>query len=86
MFSILFVLRPGWTAVWYALVAQALAWTFGGLMGGDLVSGLLFIAPLGVVVLGSCTPTPSLLRLPGRPSMALLTYALLGRSRPGSTR
>jgi hypothetical protein len=78
VFSILFVLRPGWTAVWYALVAQALAWTFGGLMGGDLVSGLLFIAPLGVVVLGVLHPDPrSLLRLPGRPSVALLTYALL---------
>jgi hypothetical protein len=79
VFSILFVLRPGWTAVWYALVAQALAWTFGGLMGGDLVSGLLFIAPLGVVILAVLHPAPrTLLRLPGRPSVALLTYALLG--------
>jgi hypothetical protein len=73
------VLRPGWTAVWYGLVAQALAWTFGGLMGGDLVSGLLFIAPLGVVVLALLHPAPrSLLSLPGRPSVALLTFALLG--------
>ena len=79
VFAILFVLRPGWTAVWYALVAQALAWTFGGLMGGDLLSGLLFIAPLGVVVLAILHPEPrSLLHLPGRPSIALLTYALLG--------
>jgi hypothetical protein len=79
VFSILFVLRPGWTAVWYALVAQALAWTFGGLMGGDLISGLLFVAPLGVVVLALLHPEPrSLRRLPGRPSIALLTYALLG--------
>lgn len=79
VFSILFVLRPDWTAVWHVLVAQAIAWTFGGLMGGDLVSGLLFIAPLGTVLLAILHPAPrSLLRLPGRPSVALLTYALLG--------
>ena len=79
VFSILFVLRPDWTAVWHVLVAQALAWTFGGLMGGDLVSGLLFIAPLGMVLLAILHPVPrSLLSLPGRPSVALLTYALLG--------
>jgi hypothetical protein len=78
VFAILFVLRPAWTAVFHALVAQALAWTFGGLMGGDLISGLLFIAPLGLVLLAVLHPEPrSLLRLPGRPSVALLTYALL---------
>ncbi|HEX5937476.1 MAG TPA: hypothetical protein VFZ75_07300 [Actinomycetota bacterium] len=79
VFAIMFVLRPAWTAVWYALVAQAFAWLFGGLMGGDFVSGLLFVAPLGVVVLAVLHPDPrSLHRLPGRPSVALLTYALLG--------
>jgi hypothetical protein len=78
VFAILFVLRPAWIAVFHALVAQALAWTFGGLMGGDLISGLLFIAPVGLVVLAVLHPDPrSLLRLPGRPSVALLTYALI---------
>lgn len=78
VFAILFVLRPAWTAVFHCLVAQALAWTIGGLMGGDLFSGLLFIAPLGLVVLTALHPDPrSLLRLPGHPSIALLTYALI---------
>jgi hypothetical protein len=78
VFAIMFVLRPAWTAVFHVLVAQALAWSFGGLMGGDFVSGLLFIAPLGLVVLTALHPDPrSLFRLPGRPSVAMLTYALL---------
>src|SRR5262245_3004878 len=79
VFTILFVLHPAWTAVLHALVAQALAWTIGGLMGGDLISGLLFIAPLGLIILTVLHPDPSwLFRLPGRPSLALLRFALLG--------
>jgi hypothetical protein len=77
-FSIVLVMRPGWTAAWHVLVAQALAWLFGGLMGGDLVSGFYLSGPVGLVILGALHPDPrSLLRLPGRPSVALLTYALL---------
>jgi hypothetical protein len=78
VFSILFVQRPGWTAVFHALVAQAIAWTIGGLMGGDVVTGFYVTAPVGVILLAALHPDPrSLLRLPGRPSVALLIYALL---------
>ena len=78
VFSILFVLHPDWTAVWHVLVAQALAYLFGGLMGGDLISGFWITGVVGLVVLGVLAPDRrSLLRLPGHPSVALLTYALL---------
>jgi hypothetical protein len=78
VFSILFVLRPAWTSAFHVLVAQGLAYLFGGLMGGDLISGIYFPAPIGVAVLAALHPDPrSLFRLPGRPSVALLTYALL---------
>jgi len=78
VFSIVFVLRPTWTAAWHVLVAQALAYLFGGLMGGDLISGFWITGAVGVAILGVLAPDRrSLLRLPGRPSVALLTYALL---------
>jgi hypothetical protein len=79
VFAIVFVMRPSWTAAWHVLVAQALAWLFGGLMGGDLVSGFYVTGVVGLVLLAVLHPDPrSLLRLPGRPSIALLTYALMG--------
>ena len=78
LFSIVFVMRPTWIAAWHVLVAQALAWLFGGLMGGDLVSGFYLTGAVGLVLMGALHPDPrSLLRLPGHPSVALLTYALL---------
>jgi hypothetical protein len=78
VFSIVFVMRPTWTAAWHVLVAQALAWLIGGLMGGDLVSGFYVTGAVGLVLLGVLHPNPrSLLRLPGHPNIALLTYALL---------
>jgi hypothetical protein len=78
VFSIVFVMRPEWTAAWHVLVAQALAYLFGGLMGGDLISGFWITGVIGLVVLGALAPDRrSLLRLPGHPSVALLTYALL---------
>jgi len=78
VFSVVLVLRPGWTAAFHVLVAQAIAWTIGSLMGGDLLSGLYVTAPIGVIALALLHPDPrSLLRLPGRPSIALLAYALL---------
>ena len=78
VFSVILVLRPGWTAAFHVLVAQAIAWTIGSLIGGDFLSGLYVTAPIGVIVLVLLHPDPrSLLRLPGRPSIALLTYALL---------
>jgi hypothetical protein len=78
VFSIAFVMRPGWTAAWHVLVAQAIAYLFGGLMGGDLISGFWITGIVGLVLLGVLAPDPrSLLRLPGHPSVALLTYALL---------
>jgi hypothetical protein len=78
VFSVIFVLRPGWTSAWHVLVAQTLAWLFGGLMGGDVVSGFYITALVGLVALAALHPDPrSLLRLPGRPSISLLTYALL---------
>ena len=79
VFAIVFAMRPSWTAAWHVLVAQALAWLFGGLMGGDLVSGFYVTGIVGLVLLAILHPDPrSLLRLPGRPSVALLTYALMG--------
>lgn len=79
VFAIVFVMRPAWLAAWHVLVAQALAWLVGGLMGGDLISGFWITALVGLVLLGALHPDPrSLLRLPGHPSIPLLTYALLG--------
>ena len=78
VFSIVFVMRPDLTAAWHVLVAQALAYLFGGLMGGDLITGYWITGVVGLVVLGVLAPDRrSLLRLPGHPSVALLTYALL---------
>ena len=78
VFSIVLVLRPAWTSAFHVLVAQALAYLIGGLMGGDLISGVYFTAPLFVAVLALLHPDPaSLFRLPGQPSIALLTYALI---------
>jgi hypothetical protein len=78
VFSIVLVLRPAWTSAFHVLVAQALAYLIGGLMGGDLISGVYVSAPIGVAVLALLHPDPrSLLRLPGRPSIALLIYALI---------
>lgn len=78
VFSIVFVLRPGWLAAWHVLVAQALAFLFGGLMGGDLISGFWITGLVGLLLLGALHAHPrSLLRLPGRPSISLLIYALL---------
>jgi hypothetical protein len=78
VFSIVFVLRPAWTSAFHVLVAQAVAWTIGGLMGGDMISGFYISGPIGVIVLLLLHPEPrSLLRLPGRPSIALMIYAVL---------
>jgi hypothetical protein len=78
VFSIVFVLRPAWTSAFHVLVAQAVAWTIGGLMGGDIISGFYISGPIGVIVLLLLHPDPrSLLRLPGRPSIALMIYAVL---------
>jgi hypothetical protein len=78
LFSILWVMRPDRTAYFHALVAQALAWLFGGLMGGDLITGAYFSGAVGLVVLWILHPDRrSVLRLPGHPSIALLTYGLL---------
>jgi hypothetical protein len=78
VFSIVLVVKPGWTSAWHVLVAQTLAWLFGGLMGGDFISGFYITALVGLVLLGILHPDPrSLMRLPGHPSISLLTYALL---------
>jgi hypothetical protein len=78
VFSIVLVLRPTWTSAFHVLVAQAFAYAIGGLMGGDLISGVYFTGPLFVAVLAALHPDPrSLFRLPGRPSIALLIYALI---------
>jgi hypothetical protein len=78
VFSVVLVLRPGWTSAFHVLVAQAIAWTIGSLVGGDFLSGLYVTAPIGVIVLAVLHPDPrSLLRLPGRPRIALLTFALI---------
>ena len=79
VFSIVFVLQPSWLSAWHVLVAQTVAWLIGGLMGGDLFSGFYITAVLGLVLLAVLHPDPrSLLRLPGRPSIPLMIYALLG--------
>jgi hypothetical protein len=79
VFSILWVTRPDRTGYFHALVAQALAWLIGGLMGGDLFTGLYITGVVGLAILWFLHPDRrSVLRLPGHPSVALLTYALLG--------
>jgi hypothetical protein len=78
VFSIVLVMRPGWTSAFHVLVAQAIAWTIGGLMGGDIVSGFYISGPIGVIVLLLLHPDPrSLLQLPGRPSIALMILAVI---------
>lgn len=78
VFSIVLVMRPAWASAFHVLVGQAVAWTIGGLMGGDFLSGLYVTAAVGVIVLALLHPDPrSLLRLPGQPSIALLIYALI---------
>jgi len=78
VFSILFVQQPERTALFHALVAQAIAWTIGGLMGGDFITGFYVTGLIGLVVLWALHPDPrSLLRLPGRPSIPLLIYSLI---------
>jgi hypothetical protein len=78
LFSIVLVLRPTWISAFHVLVAQALAYVIGGLMGGDLLSGFYFTGLVGVALLVALHPDPrSLFRLPGRPSIALLIYALI---------
>jgi hypothetical protein len=78
VFSIAFVSRPAWTSAFHVLVAQAIAWTIGGLMGGDIISGFYISGPIGAIALLLLHPDPrSLLRLPGRPSIALMIYAVL---------
>ena len=58
-----------------------------GLMGGDLISGFWITGVVGLILLGVFAPDRrALLRLPGHPSVALLTYALLCSIPPGSTR
>jgi hypothetical protein len=78
VFSIVLVMRPGWTSAFHVLVAQAIAWMIGGLMGGDFLTGFYVSGPIGVIVLLLLHPDPrSLLRLPGHPSIALMTYAVI---------
>jgi hypothetical protein len=78
VFSIVLVMRSGWTSAFHVLVAQAIAWTIGGLMGGDFLTGFYVSGPIGVIVLLLLHPDPrSLLRLPGRPSIALMIYAVI---------
>jgi hypothetical protein len=78
VFTILFVVRPERTAFLHGLVSQAVAYTIGGLMGGDFLTGLYVTGPIVLIVLWALHPDPrSLLRLPGRPSIALLIYALI---------
>jgi hypothetical protein len=79
VFSILWVMRPDRTAAFHALVAQAIAWLIGGLMGGDLITGLYITGVVGLAILWILHPDRrSVLRLPGRVNIALLIYALLG--------
>jgi hypothetical protein len=78
VFSILWVMRPAEAGYGHALAGQALAWLIGGLMGGDPVTGFYITGVIGLVVLTVLHPDPrSLLRLPGRPSVAMLTYAVI---------
>jgi hypothetical protein len=78
VFSIVLVMRPGWTSAFHVLVGQAIAWTIGGLMGGDFLTGFYVTGPIGVILLLLLHPNPrSLIRLPGRPSIALMIYAVI---------
>jgi hypothetical protein len=78
VFSVLFAFRPGSRSYVQALVLQAIAWLIAGLLGSDLVGGLWFVGPLGLLVLVALHPDPGWLRrLPGRTSVAMLTYAML---------
>jgi len=78
VFSIVFVLRAESTSAWHVLVAQTLAYLFGGLMSGDLISGFWITGVVGLILLGALAPDRrQLFRLPGHPSVALLAYALL---------
>ena len=78
VFTIVLVLRPAWTSAFHVLVAQAVAYTIGGLMGGDLIAGVYISGVIGVALIAALHPDPrSLFRLPGRPSIALLVYALI---------
>jgi hypothetical protein len=78
VFSIVLVLRPSWTSAFHVLVAQAIAWTIGGSMAGDVLTGFYITGPIGVLVLLLLHPDPrSLLRFPGRPSIALMIFAVI---------
>lgn len=78
VFSVLFVFRPDDLSFFHALVLQAFSWLAAGLMGGDLISGLWFTGPLGLLVLVALHPDPkSLVRLPGQTSVAMLTFSML---------
>lgn len=78
VFSIVLVMKPSWLSAWHVLVAQTFAWLIGGLMGGDLISGFYITALVGLALLALLHPDPpSLFRLPGRPSIPLMIYALL---------
>lgn len=78
VFSVLIVFRPDQRSFFHALVLQAFAWLVAGLMGGDLISGLWFTGPLGLIALTPLHPDPrSLGRLPGRTSAAMLAFAML---------
>ncbi|HET9671436.1 MAG TPA: hypothetical protein VFQ40_01135 [Actinomycetota bacterium] len=79
VFSILWVTRPDRIGLFHALVSQAVAWLIGGLMGGDLITGLYVSGVIGLALLWILAPDRrALLRLPGRPSMPLLIFALIG--------
>jgi hypothetical protein len=78
VFSVLWVLSPERTSYFQALVAQALAWLIGGLMGGDLVSGLYITGVAGLVILTALHPDPRpQMRLRGGLSVAMLTYSMI---------
>jgi hypothetical protein len=78
VFSALFVFQPEHRAYFHALVLQAFSWLAAGLMGGDLISGFWITGPIGLVILIALHPEPrSLARLPGRVSVAMLTYSML---------
>jgi hypothetical protein len=78
VFSVLLVLQPDHRAYFHALVLQAFSYLAAGLMGGDLISGFWIIGPIGLAILVALHPDPrSLVRLPGRTSVAMLMYSLL---------
>ena len=74
VFSIVLVVRPGWTSAFHVLVAQAIAWTIGGLMGGDFLTGFYVSGPIGVIVLLVLRTAP---RARSTPSIALMIYAVI---------